>query len=90
MKSVSFELKDKVDDLFLVLGSEANNKAVLTIMISESLVKERNFNAGNIIRNLAKEISGGGGGQAFFATAGGKNPQGLDNALEKASLIIKK
>ena len=90
MKSVSFELKDKLDDLFLVLGSEANNKAVLTIMISESLVKERNFNAGNIIRNLAKEISGGGGGQAFFATAGGKNPQGLDNALEKASLIIKK
>lgn len=89
MKSVSFELKDKVDDLFLVLGSEANNKAVLTIMISESLVKERNFNAGNIIRNLAKEISGGGGGQAFFATAGGKNPQGLDKALDKASLLIK-
>jgi len=74
--------------LILVLGAEIEGKANLAVMISDSLVNERKLNAGNIIREIAKEINGGGGGQAFFATAGGKNPEGLLNAIEKAKSII--
>jgi alanyl-tRNA synthetase len=58
-------------------------------MVSENLIKEKNLNAGNIVRELAKEIQGGGGGQAFFATAGGKNVNGIQGALMKARDFIK-
>ncbi len=57
-------------------------------MISENLVKEKGMNASSIVRELAKEIQGGGGGQPFFATAGGKNLSGLENALKKAGTFI--
>jgi alanyl-tRNA synthetase len=57
-------------------------------MVSENLIKERNLNAGNIVRELAKEIQGGGGGQPFYATAGGKDSSGLAKALEKAKNFI--
>ena len=57
-------------------------------MISENLVKERNFNAGNIVREAAKSIQGGGGGQAFYATAGGKNINGLSDAIIQAKKAI--
>ena len=57
-------------------------------MISENLVKNKGLNAGNIVRELAKEIQGGGGGQPFFATAGGKDASGLDKALAKANSFI--
>jgi alanyl-tRNA synthetase len=84
VKSLAYELNASVPDLFLVLATESEGKATLTVMLSETLVKERKLHAGNIIRELAKEIQGGGGGQPHIATAGGKNPAGIPAALEKA------
>ena len=84
LKDLAYQLKSEFDNLFLVLGAEINGKPNLTIMISDNLVKERNLNAGKIIREAAKEIKGGGGGQPFFATAGGTDASGLAGAIEKA------
>jgi alanyl-tRNA synthetase len=70
------------------LGADIEGKPLLTVMISEELTKTHDLHAGNIIRELAKEIQGGGGGQAFFATAGGKNIAGLNNAINKAKALI--
>jgi len=88
MKSIAFEIADEVDDLFFIGGSNLNGKALLTIYISKNLVETKSLNAGNIIRELGKHIQGGGGGQAFFATAGGKNPGGLKTALEAAEKLL--
>ncbi|MCL3781606.1 alanine--tRNA ligase [Prolixibacteraceae bacterium JC049] len=90
IKDLAFQLKGEIDDLFLVLGANLNGKASLTVMIAESLVKEKGWNAGQIIREIAKAVQGGGGGQPFYATAGGKNPEGIANALELAKEIISK
>ena len=72
----------------MVLGAEINGKPNLTVVVSENLVKDKGLNAGQIIRDLAKEIQGGGGGQPFYATAGGKNVAGIPVALEKAKSFI--
>lgn len=82
VKTLAFELDREIENLFLVLGSEHNGKAGLTISISKELAKEKSLNAGQMVRELGKEIAGGGGGQAHFATAGGKNPAGIEKALE--------
>ena len=89
LKTLAFDLANKMDNLFFIAGSHVNDKAILTVYISKNLVEERNLNAGNIVRELGKYIQGGGGGQAFFATAGGKNPGGIKEALEKAKELIK-
>ena len=89
VKNLSYNLKDIVDNLFLVLATENDGKPGITVMISENLVEEKGLHAGNIVRELAKEIKGGGGGQPFYATAGGKDASGLDAALEKAKGLIK-
>ena len=88
LKDIGNYLKNEVDNMCLVLATEFDGKATLEIRISENLVKEKNLNAGNIVREIAKEIDGGGGGQAFSATAGGKNPAGIEAALKKAKAII--
>ena len=88
VKNLAYQIKDIVSDLFLVLAADIDSKPNLTVMLSENLVKEKGLNAGNIVRELAKEIQGGGGGQPFFATAGGKDVSGIDRALEKAKSFI--
>jgi alanyl-tRNA synthetase len=87
-KDLAFQMKDIVEDLFLVIGTENDGKANLTVLISENLTKTKGLNAGQIIREIAKEIQGGGGGQPHFATAGGKNPAGIEKAFEKARGMI--
>ncbi len=89
IRDFAFKMDKEVENLFLVLGSAIDGKAGLTIKISDSLVKEKGLNAGNIIREIAKEINGGGGGQPHFATAGGKNPGGLQKAFDKAKEMIR-
>ncbi len=88
IKNLAYQLKDIVSDLFLVLAADIDGKPNLTVMISENLVKDKGLHAGNIVKELAKEIKGGGGGQPFFATAGGSDASGLDKALEKAKSFI--
>ncbi|NVO20674.1 MAG: alanine--tRNA ligase [Bacteroidetes bacterium] len=88
IKDLAFSLRNSVDNLFLVLGNESEGKAGLTVMISDNLVADRKLNAGQIVRELAKNIQGGGGGQSNFATAGGKNPAGLQAALDQARALV--
>jgi len=89
-RDLAYQLKDIVENLFLVLGNESDGKANLTVMISDNLTKEKGLNAGQIVREIAKQIQGGGGGQPHFATAGGKNPAGIEKALEKAREFVEK
>ena len=88
IKDLSFELGNQYKNLFLLFGAENEGKALLSCYISKELVVERNLNAGQIVRELGKFIQGGGGGQAFFATAGGKNPNGIKDALEAVNKYI--
>jgi alanyl-tRNA synthetase len=88
MKDLSLECKKELDNLMMVLGAENNGKANLSVALSDSLISSKELNAGQIIRTISKEILGGGGGQASFATAGGKNPQGLQNALDQAKTLL--
>ena len=84
LKDLSFQLRQQVENSFIVLGAEIDGKPTLSVIISDNVVKERGLNAGQIVREAGKEILGGGGGQPFYATAGGKNPAGLQKAIEAA------
>ncbi|WP_308993823.1 alanine--tRNA ligase [Mariniflexile litorale] len=84
IKDVAFELGQNSDNLFLLFATESEGKALLSCYISKELVASKGLNAGQVVRELGKYIQGGGGGQPFFATAGGKNPAGIDEALAKA------
>jgi len=88
MKDLVFQLGGEEDDLFLLLASEQDGKALLTCYISKELASARGLNAGAIVRELGKHIQGGGGGQPFFATAGGKNPAGIPGALKAAEALL--
>ena len=87
-KSLAYELKSEVENLVLVLGGNLNGKAHLTIMISDHLVKTMSLDARRMIHEISADIQGGGGGQDFYATAGGKNPGGIPRAIEKIAAII--
>ena len=89
IKNMVFSLGNKHNNLFAVFAtSPSPEKALLTCYISKELANEKGYNAGQVVRELGKLIQGGGGGQNFFATAGGKNPSGIPNALEKAKDFI--
>ncbi len=88
IKDIAFQLKNEKAPFFGVFGSQVGGKVTLTVAISEDLVSGKDLHAGNIVRNLAKHIQGGGGGQPFFATAGGKNPDGLGAAFEEAKGLL--
>ena len=89
IKDVSFELGQQYTNLFLLFGTENDGKALLSCYISKELVESKALNAGTIVRELGKYIQGGGGGQPFFATAGGKNPDGIDEALYEVKRYLK-
>ena len=90
LKEIAFQLKGETDKIVCVLGAVVNNKPNLCIMISDILVEEYKLNAGSIIREAAKAMQGGGGGQAFLATAGGKNPDGVPEAISIAEEMLSK
>jgi alanyl-tRNA synthetase len=87
-RDLAFQIRGEKTNMVLILGTIINGKPNLSIMISDDLVKTNNWNAGQIIREAAKKMQGGGGGQAFFATAGGKEPKGLQEAINSAFNII--
>ena len=88
LKQLAYELKAKIGDLYCVLGAGVNGKPQLVVMIAENLVASKNLNAGQIVKEIAKEIKGGGGGQPFFATAGGNDVSGLAKAVEKGKSFV--
>lgn len=88
-KDLAYELGQNKDNLFLVLATVNEDKPMLTCYVSKELVETKGLNAGTAVRELGKYIQGGGGGQPFFATAGGKNPAGVEEALEKAVDFLK-
>jgi alanyl-tRNA synthetase len=88
VKDIIFQIKSE-HNAALVIGLDLGEKAQLSVAFSEDLIKDRNWHAGNLVKELAREISGGGGGQPAFATAGGKNPAGLDKALQLAKEKLK-
>jgi alanyl-tRNA synthetase len=89
MKDLAFQLRtDASDDLVAVIGGESDGKVQLAVVLTDGLVT-KGLNAVEIIRAVASEIQGGGGGQPFLATAGGKKPEGLEKAMQKAVSLIK-
>ncbi|NVK50363.1 MAG: alanine--tRNA ligase, partial [Cyclobacteriaceae bacterium] len=84
LKKLAYELKNEVEKAFVVLAANVDGKPQIAVILDESLIESKGWNAGMIVRDLAKEIQGGGGGQPFFATAGGKNLQGLPQVVKKA------
>jgi alanyl-tRNA synthetase len=87
LKTIAFELKNQVENLFMILAGDIDGKPQIAVVVSENLVKEKDLHAGNIVRELAKEIKGGGGGQPFYATAGGKDINGLDSVIVKGKAL---
>jgi len=88
LKKIQFDLKNEFDDLFFVAVAVVNDKPLISIIISENLVKTKNLHAGNLVKELAKAIKGGGGGQPFYATAGGTDISGIETVLKQAEEIF--
>jgi alanyl-tRNA synthetase len=88
VKDLAFQIKGEFPEkAYFAAATETEGKPLLTVMISDDLVKD-GWNAGQIVREAAKHIHGGGGGQAHFATAGGKDVDGLERALEEMMKIV--
>ncbi|MEX0882709.1 MAG: DHHA1 domain-containing protein, partial [Cyclobacteriaceae bacterium] len=89
LKKLSFELKNEMGRMVAVLAADIEGKPQIAVVIDESIIEEKGLNAGLLVRELAKEIKGGGGGQPFFATAGGKDSSGLPQVLTKAEELLR-
>jgi alanyl-tRNA synthetase len=89
IKDIAFELGGEFKNLFLLFATQDGPKAILSCYISKELVADKGLNAGLVVRELGKYIHGGGGGQPFYATAGGKNPAGIKEALANAEAYLK-
>lgn len=88
VKDLLFQIKNEEDNIAAIVGVNAGDKVQVAIAFSDELAKSRDWHAGNMVREVSKEIQGGGGGQPFFATAGGSDPSGLDRAIEKAKNLL--
>jgi alanyl-tRNA synthetase len=88
LKKLAYDLRQQVTNLVAVLGADIDGKPQLAVMLDDEIARSGKFNATTLVRELAKEIQGGGGGQPFFATAGGKNVAGLGAAISKAEALI--
>ena len=88
IKDVCFKLGENQTNVFLLFATEQNGKALLSCYVSKELVADKGLDAGKVVRELGKHIHGGGGGQPFFATAGGRNPEGIEKALGKGKSYI--
>jgi len=84
IRDIAYQLRGEMEDLFLVIGANINNKPYLAVMISDKFIQDKKLNAVDIVRTAALEFDGGGGGQPFFATAGGKDLTKLNEAIAKA------
>jgi alanyl-tRNA synthetase len=88
LKKLAYDLRQQVTNLVAVLGADIDGKPQLAVMLDDEIARSGKFNATTLVRELAKEIQGGGGGQPFFATAGGKKVAGLGAAIAKAEALI--
>jgi alanyl-tRNA synthetase len=88
VKDILFQLKGEVAHLVAIIGSTEDDKCAVSVFVDDALVGTKNWNAGNIVKAVAAHIQGGGGGQAFFATAGGKNPAGIPTAIAAAKAML--
>ncbi len=89
IKDLAFELSNEIENLFFFAATQNGDKVMLTCFIAKNLIADKNLNAGQVVRELGKLIHGGGGGQPFFATAGGKNPGGIPAVLKRVKEYIK-
>lgn len=88
VKDIIFQLKAEIKNLFIIVGTKTNNKPTISVGISDDLVKSGKCHAGTIVKDLAQEIKGGGGGQPSFATAGGSDIGGLERAIQKSKNFL--
>jgi alanyl-tRNA synthetase len=88
LKNMLFEIRNQTENCVCIIGAEVKGKPSISVIISDNLVKDKNLNAGAIIKDLAKEINGGGGGQPFYAQAGGSKLDGLKTAIDKAKALF--
>ncbi|MCA6415605.1 MAG: alanine--tRNA ligase [Cytophagales bacterium] len=88
LKNIAYALRNQFDDLLMILAADMEGKPQVAVMIGEKLEATKKYHAGNMVKELARGIDGGGGGQPFFATAGGKDISGLDRVIEKAIKLV--
>ncbi|MEL6699588.1 MAG: DHHA1 domain-containing protein, partial [Bacteroidota bacterium] len=88
LKRLSYDLSKVTENTLIVLGAVIKEKPLLSVIMSNDLAEKKAYHAGNMVRELAKEIKGGGGGQPFYATAGGKDVQGLEKAFKKVEELV--